>query len=50
MCAAAAACRFVQMIGRSENAAHYFEVAKRFIKEGEPPSSTITKHNIERFG
>ena len=41
---------FVQLIGRSENTSHYFHVEKRFVKEGDPPSSVISKHNIERFG
>ncbi len=43
---------FVQLIGRSENCSHYFAVDKQFAsgKDGEPPSSTIQKLPIERFG
>jgi DNA repair protein RAD50 len=41
---------FVQLIGRSENASHYYWVEKRFLKDGDPPASTITKTAIERFG
>ena len=41
---------FVQLIGRSENCSHYFHVEKRFLKDGYPPASTITKMAIERFG
>ena len=42
--------QFVQQIGRSENASHYFHVEKRFLKDGDPPASTITKKAIEQFG
>ena len=41
---------FVQLIGRSENASHYYWVEKRFLKDGDPPASTITRTAIERFG
>ena len=41
---------FVQLVGRSENTSHYFNVEKKFGKEGDPPASTISKHNIDRFG
>jgi len=41
---------FVQLIGRSENCSHYYWVEKRFLKDGDPPVSTITKKSIDRFG
>jgi len=41
---------FVQLIGRSENASHYFYIEKKFGAAGAPPASTITKLGIERFG
>ena len=41
---------FVQLIGRSENCSYYYWVEKRFLKEGDAPSSTITKKDIMRFG
>ena len=41
---------FVQLIGRGENCSHYYWVEKRFLKEGDPPCSTITKKSIDRFG
>ena len=41
---------FVQLIGRSENCSYYYWVEKRFLKEGDPPASTITKKDIMRFG
>ena len=41
---------FVQLIGRSENASHYYWVEKRFLKDGDAPASTITRTAIERFG
>jgi len=41
---------FVQLIGRSENASHYFYIEKKFGAAGQPPASTITKLGIERFG
>merc|ERR1719487_1468684 len=34
---------FVQLIGRGENCSHYYWVEKRFLKEGDPPASTIAK-------
>ena len=41
---------FVQLIGRSENCSYYYWVEKRFLKDGDPPASTITKKDIMRFG
>jgi len=41
---------FVQMIGRSENCSSYYWVEKRYLKDGDPPSSTITRKPIDRFG
>ena len=41
---------FVQLIGRGENCSHYYWVEKRFLKEGDPPASTITRKSIDRFG
>ena len=42
---------FVQQIGRSENASHYFHVEKKFGQStGAPPASNIAKMSIERFG
>ena len=41
---------FVQLIGRSENCSHYYWVEKKFLKDGDPPASTITRKPIERFG
>jgi len=41
---------FVQLIGRGENCSHYYWIEKRFLKEGDPPASTIIKRTIDRFG
>jgi DNA repair protein RAD50 len=40
---------FVQQVGRSENATHYFRVDKVF-EDGDAPRSTIEKLPIDRFG
>ena len=40
---------FVQQVGRSENAQHYFRVDKVF-EDGDAPRSTIEKLPIDRFG
>jgi len=41
---------FVQLIGRGENCSHYYWVEKKFMRDGDPPCSTITKKSIDRFG
>ena len=43
--------KFVSMLGRSENATHYYRVDKKFTDGVESaPHSTIDKLPIERFG
>jgi len=43
---------FVSLIGKSENASHYYRVSKEYStgKAGDPPVSTISRLTIDRFG
>ena len=44
---------FVQLVGRSENASHYFRVDKRLSEESHhnsAPHSVIDRFEIGRFG